>query len=116
MEVDQCVYNVLGHPNCLGRNHHVQGTSYCKNLDCNPDINPTVESVIKRAKVAHFTGSCNPYRPWSVCKSKWKAGGNQLCSHFTTRWAQIAREALDKDPAVKKWAPRLEECVKNLGA
>jgi hypothetical protein len=127
-EIDQCVYNVLGHPNCLGSDFGVQGTKEmwiagnCRNVDCNPNVNPTAESVIEHAKVAHFSGSCSDFRPWKLCTQEVSSQGledlqkknrNPVCTHFLKRWAQIGEQSL-RDPAVRKWAPTLEKCVSNL--
>eukprot|EP00563_Minutocellus_polymorphus_P008506 CAMPEP_0181025898 /NCGR_PEP_ID=MMETSP1070-20121207/3348_1 /TAXON_ID=265543 /ORGANISM="Minutocellus polymorphus, Strain NH13" /LENGTH=463 /DNA_ID=CAMNT_0023103047 /DNA_START=200 /DNA_END=1587 /DNA_ORIENTATION=+ len=95
-ELDQCVYNVLGHRNCWGREGGVQGTSYCRNVDCSPDVNPTIEGVKAGLKVIHFTGTCRGARPMDLCRAPAvELGGNcELCKEFVRRWLGIAESAL----------------------
>merc|ERR1740129_734896 len=116
-EVDACEINNICHQNCLGRAAGVQGTTNCRNVDCSPAVNPTVESVMERARVAHFTGSCGPFRPWELCEEGRRISAvepsNPLGMFFARRWVEIGREAV-KDPAVAEWAPHLAECIRAL--
>lgn len=118
-ELDQCVYNVLGHKNCWGNEANVSGTPNCRNVDCSPQTHPTIEGVKAGLKVIHFTGTCRDVRPWEVCTRSSKINLEsvpELCQEFLRRWVIVATSLLeraDHGHYIER-APMLPECVENL--
>mmetsp|Transcript_18261 Transcript_18261/g.40570 ORF Transcript_18261/g.40570 Transcript_18261/m.40570 type:complete len:479 (+) Transcript_18261:376-1812(+) len=118
-EVDQCVYNVLGHKNCWGREGGLQGTPRCRNVDCSPAANPTLEGVKQGLKVIHFTGTCNDARPWDLCN---KPAPNrykhvcELCHEFSRRWIGVATTMFNgtESQLYSRLAPTLQDCLNKL--
>ena len=119
-ELDQCVYDVLGHKNCWGKEGGVQGTQHCRNVDCSPDANPTLEGVKAGLKVVHFTGTCRDARPMSLCKRQTVTldGQAELCKEFVRRWLGIAELALTRNETTENFyselAPNLSDCVAKI--
>ena len=126
-ELDQCVYDVLGHKNCWGKEGGVQGTQHCRNVDCSPDANPTLEGVKAGLKVVHFTGTCRGARPTSLCKNQNVNlnGQAELCKEFVRRWLGIAELALaasgrggggsdNNENLYRQLAPDLPGCVAKI--
>mmetsp|Transcript_27556 Transcript_27556/g.41691 ORF Transcript_27556/g.41691 Transcript_27556/m.41691 type:complete len:467 (-) Transcript_27556:8-1408(-) len=118
-EVDQCVYNVLGHDNCKGKEAGVQGTANCRNADCSPTINPSVEGVRKGLKVVHFTGSCLAARPWKLCTDRnmrvpREVAQNPLCQEFILQWMEAGFSFLASHKNAQQVAPTLPKCLATL--
>merc|ERR1719240_57909 len=114
-ELDQCVYNVLGHKNCWGAGWGAQGTPNCMNVDCSPQANPTLDYVKEHMKVLHFTGTCIEARPWDDCTLPLEQRKPivPLCEEFQRRWVQTARRLLQDESGAdrQRWAPGLSMCV-----
>lgn len=115
-ELDQCVYNVLGHKNCWGHDAGVQGT--CRNVDCSPEANPTLEVVKQGLKAVHFTGTCNGARPWVLCKQPAVNREKicELCQEFMRIWTVVALSLLsdEKHTVFRQLAPTLPSCLEKL--